>query len=109
MTVAVANNNSDNVSVLLNNGNGTFQTAANYDAGDYPIVVFAVDLDGDSDNDLSVANHFSDNVSVLMNLSNESIPTLSEWGMIVLALLILSIGTVAVIRRRKVVTIECRQ
>jgi len=37
------------------------------------------------------------------------IPTLNEWGMIVLALLILAVGTVAVIRRRRVVTIEGRQ
>jgi len=31
----------------------------------------------------------------------EAIPTLSEWGLIVLALLILAMGTVAVIRRRR--------
>ena len=36
--------------------------------------------------------------------STEEIPTLSEWGMIVLALLLLAAGTVAVIRRRKAVT-----
>ncbi len=32
----------------------------------------------------------------------QEIPTLSEWGMIVLALLLLAIGTVAVVRRRKI-------
>ena len=31
--LAVANNGSDNVSVLLGNGNGTFQTARNYPVG----------------------------------------------------------------------------
>ncbi len=31
----------------------------------------------------------------------EPIPTLSEWGMVIMALLLLAIGTVAVIRRRK--------
>jgi len=35
-----------------------------------------------------------------------SIPTLTEWGMIILALLILAVGTVAVIRRRRAVTAE---
>jgi len=35
--------------------------------------------------------------------STEEIPTLSEWGMIIMALLILAIGTVAVIRRRRAV------
>jgi hypothetical protein len=29
------------------------------------------------------------------------IPTLSEWGMLILALLLLTAGTIAVIRRRK--------
>ncbi|GEM_PF-1595686 len=33
------------------------------------------------------------------------IPTLSEWGMIVLALLLLAVGTVAVIRRRRAVAV----
>lgn len=33
-------------------------------------------------------------------LPHEDVPTLSEWGMIILTLLLLSIGTVAVIRRR---------
>jgi len=35
----------------------------------------------------------------------EEIPTLSEWGMILLALLLLTAGTVAVIRRRRAVTV----
>jgi hypothetical protein len=34
----------------------------------------------------------------------EDIPTLSEWGMIILTLLLLSVGTVAVIRRRKAIS-----
>jgi hypothetical protein len=34
---------------------------------------------------------------------SEQIPTLSEWGMIILALLLLTAGTIAVIRRRKAV------
>jgi F0F1-type ATP synthase assembly protein I len=30
-----------------------------------------------------------------------TIPTLSEWGMIILALLLLAAGTIGIIRRRK--------
>ena len=37
---------------------------------------------------------------------SQDIPTLSEWGMIILALLILAVGTVAVIRRRRAVAAE---
>lgn len=33
----------------------------------------------------------------------EQIPTLSEWGLIILALLLLAVGTIAIIRRQKVV------
>ena len=55
------------VSILLNNGDRTFQSAVNYDAGSYPISVFSIDLDGDSDNDLAVANRGSNNISILMN------------------------------------------
>lgn len=36
----------------------------------------------------------------------EPIPTLSEWGMILLSLLLLAFGTVAVIRRRRVAVNE---
>jgi len=36
----------------------------------------------------------------------EEIPTLSEWGMVVLALLLLAAGTIAVIRRRRAVAVE---
>lgn len=42
-------------------------------------------------------------LNVVMELTN-NIPTLSEWGMIVLALLLLAAGTAAVVRRRRVVT-----
>jgi hypothetical protein len=65
--LAVANLYSDNVTVLLNNGNGTFGTPANYGAGDSPTSVFSNDFDGDGDNDLAVANTHSANVSVLLN------------------------------------------
>ncbi|MCP4704430.1 MAG: VCBS repeat-containing protein [candidate division Zixibacteria bacterium] len=51
--LAVANNKSDDISILLNNGDGTFQTAINYEAGHYPYSIFSIDLDGDGDNDLA--------------------------------------------------------
>ncbi|GAH18970.1 unnamed protein product, partial [marine sediment metagenome] len=66
MDLAVANHNSNNVSVLLNNGDGTFQLKLNYTAGDGPLSVFSTDLDGDGDMDLAVANEYSVNVSILL-------------------------------------------
>ena len=60
----------DTVSVLMNNGDGTFASKVDYDAGLSPSSVFVADLDGDGDDDLAVANRYSDNVSVLMNNSD---------------------------------------
>ncbi|UCE65286.1 MAG: VCBS repeat-containing protein, partial [Candidatus Zixiibacteriota bacterium] len=67
--LAVANDSSYNVSILLNNGSGAFSTAVNYGAGVVPNSVFAADLDGDGDKDLAVANRVSHYVSILENLS----------------------------------------
>jgi energy-converting hydrogenase Eha subunit C len=68
LDLAVANAYSDNVSILMNNGDGTFQSAVNYGAGDAPVSVFCADLDNDNYLDLAVANANSDNVSILINL-----------------------------------------
>jgi hypothetical protein len=67
MDLAVANYGSANVSVLLGNGDGTFQGAVNYGAGDRPASVAIGDLDGNGALDLAVANPGSNTVSVLIN------------------------------------------
>jgi hypothetical protein len=63
--LAVANYWSDNVSVLLGNGDGTFQPAVNYGAGVSPSSVAIGNLNGDDDPDLAVAA-LPSNVSVLL-------------------------------------------
>jgi len=58
----------DNVCILLNNGDGTFADAVNYDPnGDGAYGLFPADLDGDGDYDLAVTDIVSDNISILMN------------------------------------------
>ena len=64
--LAVANAGSDNVSVLLGNGDGTFHAAVNYDAGTSPSSVTTGDFNGDGKTDLAVANAASNTVSVLL-------------------------------------------
>jgi hypothetical protein len=56
------------VSVLLNNGNGTFGAPASYGSGINPASVAAGDLNGDGKIDLAVSN--KDGGSVLLNLGN---------------------------------------
>jgi hypothetical protein len=55
------------VSVLFNNGDGTFAPAVDYLAGTSPQAVVAVDLNGDGKPDLAVANGGS-TVSVLLDV-----------------------------------------
>jgi hypothetical protein len=62
----VSHGNGSGVSVLLGNGDGTFQAATNYAAGSVPISVVMGDFNGDGRLDLAVANRDSNNVSVLL-------------------------------------------
>ena len=68
LDLAVANFESANVSILLGNGNGTFQAKVDYATGQYPTSVTAGDWNGDGKLDLAVANGDS-NVSILLNTS----------------------------------------
>jgi hypothetical protein len=70
LDLAVADYMDSSVTILLNNGNGTFYASGNYPVGTYPWSVFCADLDRDGDLDLAVANNGSYNVSVLMNYGN---------------------------------------
>ena len=54
------------VSVLLGNGDGTFQPAATYDAGIQPYWVSTGDFNQDGKQDLAVANFGSNTVSILL-------------------------------------------
>ncbi len=65
--LAVANRFSGDVSVLLNQGDGTFAVASAYDAGDGPFSVAIGDLDGVNGPDLVVANGISAVGSVHLN------------------------------------------
>jgi hypothetical protein len=65
LDLAVANPGSNTVSVLLGNGDGTFQPRVDYTVGAAPVSVAASDL-GNGQVDLVVANHDSSNVSVLV-------------------------------------------
>jgi hypothetical protein len=64
--LVASNLGSDNVSVFLGNGDGTFGTRADFATGNLPLGVAVRDLNGDGKPDLAIANGGSDNVSVLL-------------------------------------------
>jgi FG-GAP-like repeat/FG-GAP repeat len=77
LAVSNENENGNNVSILLGNGNGTFQAAVNYPAGFGPASIAVGDFNGDGNPDLVVANASSaDNgaggttISVLLGNGN---------------------------------------
>jgi hypothetical protein len=55
LDLAVVNNGSDDVSVLLGNGDGTFRETR-YNVGDQPTALVPGDFDGDGEADLAVIN-----------------------------------------------------
>ena len=65
LDVIVSNYSSDNVSVLLSNGDGTF-SGMNYAAGDGAIAAAVDDVNADGLPDIVVANHLANTVSVLL-------------------------------------------
>jgi hypothetical protein len=75
----VLNRNSHNISVFLNNGDGTFPDPVYYGAGYLPNWIYAADLDNDSDNDLAVANQ-GDNVLVLLNNGDGTFQEADSYG-----------------------------
>lgn len=67
--LAVANNGNSgysDVSILLGNGDGTFQPAVNYPAGKGARSLASSDLNFDGKPDLVVANYNSNNISILL-------------------------------------------
>jgi len=65
LDLAVANLNSLGISVLLGNGDGSFQPPLNFGVASNPISLAAGDVNGDGRPDVAVANFA--NVSVLLN------------------------------------------
>jgi len=57
LDLAVANTGSNNVSILIGNGDGTFQPAVNYSVGLDPVSIAIVDLNGDHNQDLAISFH----------------------------------------------------
>jgi hypothetical protein len=64
--LAVVNFDTNNVSVLANNGDGTLAPRVDYPAGTFPTAVAAADLNGDGKPDLAIVSNGT--VSVLLDV-----------------------------------------
>ena len=63
-------NGVNSLSVLINNGNGTFAPRVDYATGTYPNSITSADLNGDGKADLITSNAWVNTVSVLLNKGN---------------------------------------
>jgi FG-GAP-like repeat/Cep192 domain 4 len=75
-----ADSNDGSVSVLLGNGNGTFQPPASYDVGSAPNWVAVGDFNRDGKLDLAVVNQNSFNVSVLLGKGDGTFQAAVEYA-----------------------------
>jgi VCBS repeat-containing protein len=73
--LAVANEFSNNVSVLLGSAGGSFTGPTNYATGTFPLSVAMGDFNGDHDPDLAVANASAGTVSVLLGSTGGTFTT----------------------------------
>jgi len=78
--LALPNSFPDGVSVLLGKGDGTFQPAVNFHAGDGADSVALGDVNGDGRPDLAVADSNRDNGSVLLNTGGTPAPAVTCNG-----------------------------
>ncbi|MHC4710278.1 MAG: FG-GAP-like repeat-containing protein, partial [Planctomycetota bacterium] len=65
LDLAVTNANDDTVSILINQGDGSFDVISSVAVGDAPSAVVTADFNADMKTDLAVTNEGDDNVVIL--------------------------------------------
>jgi hypothetical protein len=75
-----ANYLSDTVSVLLGNGDGTFEARTDFATGSVPVMAKLGDLNGDGMLDVAAANNGSNNVSVLLGNGDGTFATHTDFA-----------------------------
>src|SRR5438445_124480 len=80
LDLALANFDSNNVSILLGTGTGSFNAATSFAAGSGPSSVAVGDFNGDGNLDLAVANQTSNNVSILLGTGTGSFSAATNFA-----------------------------
>ncbi len=89
LDLVISNNGSDNVSILLGNGDGTFQAHKDYAVGSNPSTVLVGDFNNDGKLDLAVRNEGSGTIAILLGNGDGTfrtpveVPTGDGYGRIV--------------------------
>ncbi len=79
LDIITANAGADSSSVLLGNGNGTFQTKTDYPTGTYPISVVVGDVNNDTKLDIIIANFNGASSSVLLGNGDGTFQTKTDY------------------------------
>jgi len=80
LDLAVTGSQSNNVAILLGNGEGGFSPSGTFATGPGPIGVVAGDFNDDGKMDLAVVNNALDNVSILLGNGDGTFGTAANFG-----------------------------
>lgn len=72
LDVAVANLLSNDVTILLGDGNGSFPITSTYNVGDKPRSIITTDFNSDNHLDLAIANRDDNSISILLGVGDGS-------------------------------------
>ncbi len=78
--LATANGGTDNVSILLGQGDGSFLVEQGFGVGDNPSSLAVADINQDGAPDLVTANHFANTVSGLFGNGDGTFPAAQGFG-----------------------------
>lgn len=70
---------SNNLFILLGNGDGTFLQPVGYDTGIYPFSIISADFNNDGIPDIATANRMSSSISILLGHGDGTFPTHVEY------------------------------
>jgi hypothetical protein len=85
--------------VFTNNGNGTFTFSREFNAPTAASCALLFDFDNDRDLDLALIDEIDDVVILMRNGPTLQVPAVSTWGALIVALALLTLGTILLRKR----------